>query len=266
VLVLHGHLGTAANTLGSGNSPSPLSAWLDIAAREKVLVVALQGLRGGDHRTGWHDCRNDAPENPQVDDVAFASAVVKKLVDEGRADPRRIYVMGMSNGAMMTLRLALEMRPTPTAVAAVSGSMAQKSDCNGAPHATSVLLIHGTDDPLVPYKGGEVGFGDYTGRGAVWSVDATRDFWLRVDGLQDARPATYAYPHTGDDATRAGKSTWGADRGPQVEVLTIDKGGHVEPSTRFHYGALYSRIVGAQNRDLEAAEEAWLFFRNKKGQ
>ena len=87
VLVLHGHLGTAANALGSGISPSPLSAWLDIAAREKVLVVALQGLRGGDHRTGWHDCRNDAPENPQVDDVAFASAVVKKLVDEGRAHP-----------------------------------------------------------------------------------------------------------------------------------------------------------------------------------
>jgi len=38
----------------------------------------------------------------------------------------------------------------------------------------------------------------------------------------------------------------------------------VEPSRRFHYGALYSRIIGAQHRDLEAADEAWAFFKDKK--
>src|SRR6516225_7682626 len=46
VLILHGHLGTAANALGGGRVPSPLSAWLDVAAREHVLVAALQGLKG----------------------------------------------------------------------------------------------------------------------------------------------------------------------------------------------------------------------------
>ena len=59
ILVLHGHLGTAVNALGAGLAPSPLSAWLDIVDRESVLVAALQGLRGSDHRTGWHDCRSD---------------------------------------------------------------------------------------------------------------------------------------------------------------------------------------------------------------
>src|SRR5262245_52312028 len=126
VLVLHGHLGTAANALGGGRVPSPLSAWLDIAERENVLVAALQGLKGSDNRTGWHDCRSDADNNPQVDDVAFASRVAKKLVDDGRADAKRIYVMGISNGAIMTLRVALEMQPAPTAVAAVAGTMAAK--------------------------------------------------------------------------------------------------------------------------------------------
>ena len=135
VLILHGHLGTAANALGSGRAPSPLSAWLDIAEREKLLVVALQGLKGADNRTGWNDCRSDATGNPTTDDVTFASRVVKQLVDEGRADPKRIYVMGMSNGAMMTLRLALEMSPKPIAVAAVAGTMAQKTACGGTPHA-----------------------------------------------------------------------------------------------------------------------------------
>lgn len=263
VLVLHGHLGTAANALGGGRAPSPLSAWLDIAEREHVLVAALQGLKGADNRTGWHDCRADEDGNPQVDDVAFASRVAKKLVEEKRADPKRIYVMGMSNGAMMTQRLALEMRPRPAAVAAVAGTLAAKSSCTGTPQPVSVLLIHGTDDPLVPYDGGSVGLGENRNRGSVLSVAATRDFWLRVDGLQSAKAVGYSFPHAGDDATRARKLTYGADAGPQVAVVTVERGGHVEPSKRFHYGPVYSRIVGAQNGDLESAEEAWAFFKDK---
>ena len=263
VLVLHGHLGTAANALGGGRVPSPLSAWLDVAERENVLVAALQGLKGSDNRTGWHDCRSDADNNPQTDDVAFASRVAKKLVDDGRADAKRIYVMGMSNGAIMTLRLALEMQPAPAAVAAVAGTMAAKSECAGAPRPMSVLLIHGTQDPLVPYTGGGVGFGERRDRGSVMSVAATRDFWLQVDGLQSVKPVEVAFPHDGGDATRARRVTYGPDAGPQVVVITIDNGGHVEPSKRFHYPALYARIVGVQNQDFEAAEEAWSFFKTK---
>jgi len=264
VLLLHGHLGTAANALGGGSSPSPLSAWLDIAEREKVLVAALQGLKGPDDRTGWRDCRADADDNPRVDDVEFAARVVKTLVDAGRADAKRIYVMGMSNGAMMTLRLALEMRPAPAAVAAVAGTMATKSDCTDAELPVSVLLIHGTSDPLVPYEGGSVGLGESRNRGSVVGVDVTRDYWLRADGLQSAKPVEHSFPHRGDDPTRAREVTYGPDTGPQVAVITIDKGGHVEPSKRFHYGALYTRIVGAQNGDIEAAEQAWQFFAPKR--
>jgi polyhydroxybutyrate depolymerase len=263
VLVLHGHLGTAANALGGGRVPSPLSAWLDVAERDNVLVAALQGLKGPDNRTGWHDCRSDADNNPQTDDVAFASRVAKKLVDDGRADAKRIYVMGMSNGAMMTLRLALEMQPAPAAVAAVAGTMAAKSECTGAPRPVSVLLIHGTQDPLVPYTGGGVGFGERRDRGSVVSVAATRDFWLRADGLESAKPVEASFPHEGGDTTRARRVTYGPDVGPQVVVITIDNGGHVEPSKRFHYPALYTRIVGIQNQDFEAVEETWSFFKTK---
>jgi poly(3-hydroxybutyrate) depolymerase len=48
-----------------------------------------------------------------------------------------------------------------------------------------------------------------------------------------------------------------------VVVITIDNGGHVEPSKRFHYPALYTRIVGVQNQDFEAVEESWSFFKTK---
>ncbi len=262
VLVLHGHIGSAANALGVGYAPSPLSAWLSIADREQIYVAALQGLKGPDKRTGWHDCRSDEVNNTDADDVAFAAAVVQSLVGDKRADPRRIYVMGMSNGAMMSYRLALEMRPHPAAIAAVSGTMALHTDCAAPNHPVSVLIVHGTDDPLVPYAGGAVGFGRGK-KSSVVGAEATRDFWLRVDGLVHAAPAIYAFPHIGGGDTSAASATYGPDNGPQVELLTIQHGGHVEPSLRYHYGMLYSHLVGAQSRDLESAEEAWKFFRGK---
>jgi polyhydroxybutyrate depolymerase len=263
VLLLHGHLGTAANALGDGLRPSPLSAWRAIAEREPVLVAALQGLTGADHRTGWHDCRDDALENPQVDDLAFADAVAQTLIRSGRADAHRLYAMGMSNGAMMALRLALQMQPRPAAVAAVSGAMAAHSSCGTPQRTVSVLLINGTDDPLVPFSGGVVGLRHHKG-GEVIGFEAGRDLWLRADGLSTTAAVSSSFPQQpASGATRATRTVYGSDSGPQVETIVVEHGGHVEPSLQYHYGWMYSRLVGAQNRDFESAEEAWSFFRNK---
>ncbi len=261
VLLLHGHIGTAANALGQGVVPSPLSAWLAIVDREDLLVAALQGLKGSDHRTGWHDCRGDDTRNPDADDVAFAAGVAAGLVQAGRADPRRIYVMGMSNGGMMAYRLALEMHPVPAAIAAVSSSMAGSSSCRGVPPRVSVLLINGDADPIVPYGGGKVS------GSLVIGAAASRDFWLHADGLAGAAPAASIFPHlSADDPTRASKLVYGPNDGPQVEMITIQNGGHVEPSLKYHYGWLYRQLVGRQNEDFESAEEAWSFFRDKRSQ
>ena len=263
VVLLHGHIGTAANALGQGKTPSPLSAWLNIADREQLLVVALQGLKGGDKNTGWHDCRLDATEDPTADDVGFVEGVVGGLVRAGRADPHRIYIMGMSNGGMMSYRLALEMHPVPAAIAAVSSTMASQTACGETPPKVSVLLINGTDDPIVPYAGGKVGLRGFK-TGVVIGAEATRDFWLRADGLTQVPAVGYNFPHlSSGDSTRANRLTWGPNSGPQVEMITIQNGGHIEPSLIYHYDWFYHQLVGAQNSDFESAEEAWSFFRNK---
>ena len=173
VLLLHGHMGSAAQALGMKHfSPSPLSAWVDIARRDDIVVAALDGNRGSDGEQGWNDCRGDAGNNPHSDDVAYARAVVKQLEAEGRVDPARIYAMGMSNGGMMAFRLGLEM-PELAAFAAVSASMAADSRCPEPPPAqTAALIISGDADPLVPYLGGQVHFGRGAPRGGVIPVPA----------------------------------------------------------------------------------------------
>jgi polyhydroxybutyrate depolymerase len=60
-------------------------------------------------------------------------------------DRARIYVTGMSNGAMMALRLGCQ-TDTFAAIAPVAGTLL--SDCSGA-RPTSVLQIHGTADDRV---------------------------------------------------------------------------------------------------------------------
>lgn len=260
VILLHGHGGGARQALTRG----PLSVWADISAREGVLVAALEGSVGPDGLRGWNDCRGTA-SNPATDDVAFAKAVIERLVGEAGADPARVYVMGMSNGAMMTLRLALQLDPPPAAIAAACGLMADAGACDGSPgRAVSAMLIEGTDDPLVPYGGGQVHRGPEQ-RGAVLSADSTLAFWRRADGLTRAKASESAVPHRdSSDPTRAYKSLWGPPAGPQVELIRIEGGGHAEPTLNHPYGGLYRTFAGRQNHDFESAEEAWEFFKAKR--
>lgn len=265
VILLHGHGGTAAQLLGQEHSAAPLSVWLSIAAREKLIVAAPDGAKGADGKPGWNDGRADARNNPQTDDVGLIAALIDREVAAHHADPARVFVMGMSNGGMMTLRLAVELGPRLAGVAAVSASIAEQTNIPAPSHPLSVMIIAGTADPLVPYKGGDVHF-YRNSRGAVIGVEDAIALWRKMDALDGAPPQTVNLSHRlVDDPTRATREVWGHDaHGLQVELLRIYQGGHVEPSMTQRYRPIYTRIVGHQNGDCEAAEEAWSFFRDKR--
>ncbi|MGW7367602.1 alpha/beta hydrolase family esterase, partial [Streptomyces sp. NPDC054841] len=55
------------------------------------------------------------------DDVGFIGAMTKRLIGTWKADPRRIYATGISNGADMSFKLAVELPGTLAAIAPVSG-------------------------------------------------------------------------------------------------------------------------------------------------
>ena len=265
VLVLHGHGGSAEQALGLDGRSSPLAVWLDVAEREGLVIAALSGARGSDGRQGWDDCRSDAPDNPRTDDVAFARAVIARLVREDAVDPTRVYAIGMSNGGFMAFRLALELDPPLAAVAAFSSSMAAASLCGPPGHPISVLMVAGTADPIIPFAGGQVTLLGRA-RGTSVGIEEAAASWRRADRLADPSTMT-EIPHRGgtDDPTRAMRSVWGTDpSGLQVELVRIEGGGHIEPSLSQRYGQLYQHLVGRQNHDLESVEEAWRFFKDKR--
>lgn len=265
VILLHGHMGSAAQVLGQRGVASPLAQWLAIAEREQLLLIAPDGNLGGDRKSGWNDCRADAPTNPRSDDSGLVAALIALAVAEHDVDPARVYVMGMSNGGMMTLRLAGELGRKLAAVATVGAGVAAHSQCAPPGAPVSVLLIAGTGDPVVPYLGGAVGYTGLKGRGTVLGAVESAAVWRALDQLPSSADVT-AVPHrAASDPTRATRMLWGADPGrPQVELLTISQGGHVEPSIARRLGWMLTKLLGPQNGDVEAAEEAWNFFRDKR--
>lgn len=263
VIVLHGHGGSARQVLGRGLGASPLSLWLEHVDHDGLIVAAPDGSRGAASARGWNDCRRDARTRPPVDDVGLIGAIIDLAIAAHHADPARVYLIGMSNGGMMTLRAAIELGPRIAAFATLGASMAADSLCPAPTHALPALIIAGTADPLVPYGGGPVGHGD---RGSVIGVEASAAVWRRLAGLPETPTAAEPLAHRDPaDATRATRTVWGADpRGLQIELLRIDGGGHVEPSLRERVGRLWHHVVGLQNADVETVDEAWAFFRDKR--
>lgn len=265
IILLHGHGGSAEQLLGQHGTAAPLSLWLKIADREQALIAAAEGAKGSDNKRGWNDCRSDAISNPHVDDVGFINAIIEREIAQHNADPARIYVMGFSNGAIMSYRVAAELGTKLAGFAAISGSMAAKSQCAEPKTPLSALIVSGTADPIVPYAGGEVHLFTAHSRGSLIGVEPSVTIWRTLDGLPDSGTGVDV-PHLDErDKTHARRTVWGADpQKLQIELLKIDQGGHVEPSIAERPGAVYTMVVGPQNGDLEIAEEAWNFFKDKR--
>ena len=265
VIVLHGHGSSASQVFGADHLHPPMLEWLAIAEREQVLVIAPDGARGSDEQRGWNDCRADAPTNPRTDDVGFIGALIDKAVAEHDADPSRVYVTGTSNGGGMAYRLGAEMAPRLAAIAAIAALWPVESLCPMPQQALAVLLVHGTADKIAPYAGGEVGHFLLHGRGSGLSAVDTLAIWRNLAGLPDV-PADSSFASravSGNTSTQ--RSLWGVDpQRLQIEFVKVNNGGHTEPSIRHRLPWVYTALLGAQNGDVEIADETWDFFKDKR--
>ncbi len=260
VLMLHGHTGSAEQLFGRNGKPAPYRQWMSIADREALLLVAPQGLDGGDGKSGWNDCRADADSNPQSDDVAFIANLVTMLSRKYKPASNRVYVIGSSNGGQMALRMAIERPDIVTAAAAIVASMPAHSECAAPTRFVPIVFVNGTDDPLMPFKGGTVG-NDKFQRGSVLSTNASVAFWATLSGTKSTPAVTLLPDHSAKDSSRVFREVHAWHKGqPTVMLYRIEGGGHLEPSRKEQYPRWLSRWLGKQNADIEMADEVWAFF------
>lgn len=141
VLALHGYGGSAVGL----ESNSRLG---DEAIKDGFLVVFPQGIA-----QSWNagTCCG-AAQSQNVDDVAFIRQLIDRVEHDYRIDAKRVFVTGLSNGAVMAYRVGCEIPDRVLAIASVSGTMGI-ADCHPS-RPISVLEMHGTDDTSIPYAGG----------------------------------------------------------------------------------------------------------------
>lgn len=148
VLALHGYT----------QSATALEGWTrlnDLATSGGFEVVYPQG-----YQNSWNAgiCCGQA-QAEKLDDVGFIKALIDHLISLGGIDPKRVFATGLSNGALMSYRLACELSGSIAGIASVSGTMGVSESSCHPDLPVSVLEMHGTADDLVPYDGGDTGFG-----------------------------------------------------------------------------------------------------------
>ena len=169
---------------------------------------------------GW-DAFGSGPTwglHPGADDVAFISAAIDRLEATDGIDPDRVYVTGLSRGAMMTYRLGCELSGRVAAIAPVSGNMATADGSADVPCSlagpVSVLAIHGTADGMIPITGGktDILFSPLTDVIGRWRV---LDFCTGPQAL------------TVDGASTT--TSWACQGGSTVAMRVVDGGWHTWP-------------------------------------
>jgi polyhydroxybutyrate depolymerase len=251
VVALHGGGGT-------GEKMAENTGFINIANQQHFAVVFPDGV---DHN--WNDGRDDtsstaAKEN--VDDVGFITQLVAEVTKQFPVNPKRTYITGMSNGAMMTIRIACESPQLFAGYAAVSGTGPSDLTSKCKPSVPiSLMQIHGTADPIVPYGGGPVNnpFGA-DNRGTVIGVDDLATLFVQINQC-DPSPIVAKVPDRKitDDSTITQRTWKDCQSRAALTFLRVDGGGHVWPGERTH---LPKRLVGAENKDIDATQEIWNFF------
>jgi polyhydroxybutyrate depolymerase len=226
--------------LGSGGVMELLTRLDRVADRKKFLVAYPDGLPATARVWNAGDCCDRSAE----DDVGFLDRLIGRLVAARGVDPARVYVTGISNGAMMAFRLACQRADKIAAVAAVAGSMTYQP-CRPA-RPVPLMIFHGTADTTVPEAGGSLPALGM--RGSFPSQQDVVRTWSRIDGVPP--PARVGY-RKGDVTCRTSDP---AMPDSVVVYCQVAGGGHTWP------GGTPVPLAGPTSSDIDASAAMWDFF------
>lgn len=261
VIALHGGGGTGKHmvklTRGGLNT---------LSDTEGFIVVYPDGVG-----KNWNDGRSGEEtgyrtHKVKIDDVAFISALIDTLIKKLNIDPRRVYVTGMSNGAMMSYRLACELTDKIAAIAPVTGNIPHNLFPSCSPsRPISVLAINNIDDPLMPWAGNDItGPFGVKKRGKVLSTSETITFWAKHNKGSLSPVITHEPDRDKGDGTRIRKEVYrNGEKGTEVVLYAIAGGGHTWPGGDQYLNEI---IIGKTSRDMDANKVIWDFFKTHPAQ
>lgn len=244
VIVLHGGMGSA-------ELARQTTGFDQLAASEGFSVVYAEGTEWGPGRHAWNTGYLMRRQVSQSDDIAYLDALIDRLIQKHGADPKRIYMVGTSNGAMMGLVYATHRADRLAAMAAVVGAMFSFEKRPDTP--LPILLINGAQDQEIPPAGG-FSRNPLVSRNQTAPykpLSETVDFWVSANRSR-----------TTPEVTRSGSmttSTYQPGPGGVVTVSILDAlGGHGWP------GSASKRGDAGPIQSFQGADLIWDFLKTKR--
>jgi polyhydroxybutyrate depolymerase len=246
VLMLHGGHGKAANMNRFTN--------FNAASDRAGMIVVYPQSQGPNWNDGRHETANDA------DDVGFLKTLLERLQKDYKIETRKIFASGISNGGLMTYRLACEMSKTFAGYAAVAANLGKdlRQWCSPSGPAR-FLIITGDKDPMMPYAGGKIS-GPFGGQrlGEVLSSDETVKFWTERNGCPSGSVSKNEVGQDPNTNTSVTKENFAGCLGSKEVIrFVVHGGGHGWPGGAQYLG---ERWIGKVSHALDAGQEIVSFF------
>jgi polyhydroxybutyrate depolymerase len=241
VLVLHGAFNSAPGT-------ARRFGFAEAAAVRGFTAVYPEGVK-----RQWNDGREDHSWGP--DDVGFLRQVVGKLVGMRVADPDRVYIVGISNGGMMALRMLCEASELFAGAGTVIANMPTRIGPTCRPQrAVPIVMLNGTADPLIPYAGG--GVGPLSLGGFVWGSERTAAHVARANGCGPARN----YTDVSTEEMSITRIAWSGCKPDATVTLYRVNGGRHEV---FGRPPVLPAMLHTRRHEISAAETIMAAFENR---
>jgi polyhydroxybutyrate depolymerase len=219
VILLHGYG-------ASGSLQDLYFGMTAVSDARGFLYAAPDGTIDKDGRHFWNAtdaCCDLYATN--VDDSTYVSSLIKQIQARYTVDPKRVFLVGHSNGAFMSYRMACDHADQIAAIASLAGAtFSDTAKCTpSAP--VSVLQIHGTADDTVLFDGGSIGTHSYPG------AKTTVADWVTNDGCgttaDTSAPALDLDTQLAGAETTVTKYASGCKPGGHAELWTIAGGAHL---------------------------------------
>ncbi len=222
------------------------------------IVVYPQGLSSAAipiiHFNAWQ------LGSPEPDDVGFTSQLLDTLESQLCIDANRVYSTGMSNGAIMSTRLACSLAARIAAIAPVAGvyypaDFTELAGYETCPDTRSMPIIafHGTADTTVPFNGGVGGAGGITVHFRLPIDNNTPDEDVMSDWAAHNHCTSGRQESQVDTEVRL-VQYGGCDRGANLQLYIVDGGGHTWP------GAIDIHSLDYTTHQINATDLIWQFF------
>jgi polyhydroxybutyrate depolymerase len=269
VLVLHGTGGDGAvmarvthfNRVADKNEfiavyPNAKDGRWTAAENDSVRSLGGFGRRQGGINPPLPQRRDVEVGGQPMDDMLYFNELLDQVEREYSVDESRVYATGLSDGGVMDFRLGCQLAGRIAAIAPVAATFPQgmqESCSNWFWRAVPIMMINGTDDPIVSYNGRlSYNYGHFL----LSAKDSIKD-WAKMDECSE-KPQRITIPaKTGGGLVTRVETYTECKEGSEAILYSVVKGGHTWPGGEQY---MPEELIGRTSDDFNASEVIWKFF------